>query len=314
MTTMRVDPFDLASLFSLRELIGSVGRGGLPELMPVAPVPPARSIAILPGSFNPPTAAHFLLAERALGEGFDRVVFTYARTTAGKPAGGLMPEDRLLMLRAAAADPHMSVAVCSHGLYADQSEAAAALFPDAELAFLVGSDKVIQIFEERWYRDRDAALERLFSRARLVVAPRADQGERLKTILRSVENVRFSDRVDILRLHPAVSDLSSTRIRGLLRSGADPVGLLPHAVAELLIEIGAFVTPLVVDGEEVDPYQLRARAIDLLWRAHGPSAAAIDLRRIVRGALSTGEAARRVRAVIANGDVEDEGLLAAAGG
>jgi nicotinic acid mononucleotide adenylyltransferase len=299
---MDVDPFDLASLFALRELIGAAGRMGQPQVLTVAPVHPARSVALLPGSFNPPTAAHVLLAERALSEGFDRVLFTYARNTLGKAPNGLIPEDRLLALRAGATNDGFSVGVCSHGLYADQAEAAAAIFPGAELSFLVGSDKVIQIFDHRWYRDRDAALDRLFGLARLVVAPRADQGEPLREILRAPENRRFADHVDMLRLHPAVSDLSSTRIRGLLRAGADPVGLVPQAVAGLIIALRAFMTPVTADGEEVDAYGIRARLIDVLWRVRVRDVESIDLRSLVRVATSATESGRLLRAVIARGD------------
>ncbi|MFN2613526.1 MAG: nicotinate-nicotinamide nucleotide adenylyltransferase [Actinomycetota bacterium] len=313
---MNVDPFDLASLLSLRELIGSVGRGGLPELSALAPIPQARSIAILPGSFNPPTAAHVLLAERALSEGFDRVVYAYARSTVGKRPNGLIPEDRMLAVRAAATEAGMSIAVCSHGLYADLAEAAAAAFGEVELSFLVGSDKVIQIFEERWYENREAALDRLFSRARLVVAPRADQGERLKVVLRAPENRRFSDRVDILRLHPAVSDLSSTRVRGLLRSGADPTGLLPQSVADVLVSVRAFAAPEVVDGEEVDAYHVRAQLVDAFWRWRGNDAtgatASIDLCSLWRAAVAPGENGKRLRALIVNGSLDEDVLHAAA--
>src|SRR5438046_2556850 len=62
---MRIDPFDLASIFLLREMIDAVDPRGAPSLRCLQPARLCRSIAILPGSFNPPTAAHVLLAERA---------------------------------------------------------------------------------------------------------------------------------------------------------------------------------------------------------------------------------------------------------
>ena len=40
--------------------------GRTPRLQTLRPVPGCGSIALLPGSFNPPTAAHVVLAERAL--------------------------------------------------------------------------------------------------------------------------------------------------------------------------------------------------------------------------------------------------------
>lgn len=261
-----MDTFDLASVFALRAILRDLERAVEPTLRTITPVPTCRSVAILSGAFDPPTAAHLHLAERALSDGYERVVFTLATRTVGKRRTGLTPEDRLFALRAMASR-HLVVAAVSHGLYADQAEAAARAFPGSEIAFLVGSDKIFQIFDSRWYRDRDAALERLFAHARLVVAPRADHTRALREILTSPENANFADRVDILRLHPAVGDLSSTRVRGLLRAGAEPTGLVPHAVAGILETLRAYAPPLLIGNEEVDAYAMRRALIDMLWVA-----------------------------------------------
>ena len=294
---MIVDPFDLASLFSLRELLEGLSDTTDPLIRTVTPAPQCDRVAILPGSFNPPTAAHVLLAERALVDGFGCVLFTHATTTVGKRRSGLIPEDRLLALRAAT-EGRSVVAVTSHGLYADQAEAAARAFPGAEVSFLVGSDKVLQIFDERWYDDRDAALERLFGLASLIVAPRSDQGEAVRDVLRAPENRRFADRVDVLRLHPAVGELSSTRVRGLLAAGADPAGLVPSAVAKVLGAVRAFAPPVVVGCEEVDAYDVRARIVDLLWRSRGRAADDVDLRALVETATSPGAPGAKLRAIL----------------
>jgi nicotinic acid mononucleotide adenylyltransferase len=298
---MFADPFDLASMFFLREVIRSVDPDDAPALHTLQPTKPARSVAVLPGSFNPPTAAHLLLAERARSEGYEAVIFTLARTVVGKHHSGLIPEDRLLAMRAACGTK-FGVGITSHGLYADQAEAIASQFPGADIAFLVGSDKVLQIFEDKWYPDREAALGRLFSRARLVVAPRGDQGERLRRVLSAPGNVGWSDRVEILQLHPAVSDMSSTRVRGLLRSGAEPNGLVPTEVAHLLHDMRAFAPPMIVESEEVDAYDVRARLIDLLWDSRGRDAHDTDLRTLVRIATAGGTPGRKLRDIIRNAD------------
>jgi len=307
-----VDPFHVGSLFTLRTLLRSLDPSGVPTLATIATVPPCRNLALLPGSFNPPTAAHLLFAERALGEGFDRVVFTYAVRTLGKERSGLIPEDRLLAVRAMI-ENSFGVGACSHGLYADQADAAGRVMPGAEVALLVGSDKVLQIFEDRWYADRDAALERLFASAALVVAPRSDQEDALRHVLDEPRNRRFRDRVEVLRLHPAVADLSSTRVRGMLRAGAEPAGLVPAGVAEMLGETGAFASPVSVGAEEIDAYGLRADLIDLLWTARTDDGAAIDLRALWRIGMSPTEAGRRLRARLAEGSADAAALAAAAG-
>jgi hypothetical protein len=226
----------------------------------------------------------------------------------------LIPEDRLLALRAAT-DKRYVVAAASHGLYAEQADAAMRAFANAEIAFLVGSDKVLQIFDSRWYADRDAALERLFARACLVVAPRSDQDDALRDVLRAPENRRFAGRVDVLRLHPAVSDLSSTRVRGLLAAGADPAGLVPSAVAGVITAVRAFAPPVLTGDEEVDAYDVRARLIDLLWVARGHDADRIDLRALVRTATAPGAPGRKLRALLAAGTLSaPDAMLAASGG
>lgn len=295
-----MDPFDLASVFALRTILRDLERSPHPTLRTITPTPVCRSVALLPGAFDPPTAAHLHLAERALSDGYQRVVFTLAVRTVGKRRMGLTREDRLLALRAMASRD-LVVAAVSHGLYADQAEAAERAFPGADIAFLVGSDKVFQIFDPRWYRDRDEALTRLFARARMVVAPRADHTRALRDVLTAPENRAFADRVEILRLHPAVGDLSSTRVRGLLRAGAQPSGLVPHAVADLLDEVRAFAPPTVIGAEEVDAYAIRRSLVDLLWADESRDGARMgprpDLRHLMAIALSQGEPGRALRAI-----------------
>lgn len=313
---MTVDPFHLGSLFSLRTLLTTLASTRRPVVRTLGPLGSTGAIAVLPGSFNPPTAAHVVLAERARAEGYGTVLFSLARRTVGKDPGGLILEDRLMALRAVAGDT-FGVAACSHGLYVDQAEAIAEAAPGTEQCFLVGSDKVLQLFDERWYPDRDAALERFFSLAGLIVAPRSDQAELLRATLDAPRNRRFADRVSVLRLHPAVSDTSSTRVRGLLRSGADPAGLVPAGVARLLAETKAFTAPMVIGGDEVDAYDARVRLIDLIWDTRGLDGIDIDLHRLTTIALSPTPAGRRLRTMLADGgagldDLMDAQAMAAA--
>lgn len=316
-----MDPFDLASVFALRTILQDLERAEVPTLRTITPVPACRSVAILPGAFDPPTAAHLHLAERALGEGYEKVVFTLAVRTVGKRRSGLSREDRLLALRAMSSR-NIIVAAVSHGLYADQADAARDAFPGAEIAFLVGSDKVFQIFDPRWYRDRDEALNRFFSAARLVVAPRADHARALRDVLVDPANAAFADRVEILRLHPAVGGLSSSRVRGLLNAGAQPTGLVPTAVAGLLEHLRAFAPAMVVGNEEVDAYEMRRALIDLLWRArssvggsdtadHAPLP---DLRRLMAIATAPTSPGRALRASLRDPQVQSESLMRTAAG
>lgn len=299
-----MDPFDLATLFAYRETMDGLDQQGRPTIASLGPVRRCRSVALLPGSFNPPTAAHLMLAERALRDGYDCVMFLLAKRPAGKEPSGLIPEDRLLALRSIA-DGAASIGVSSHALYAEQAEAAADVFGDAELSFLVGSDKVLQIFDPVWYDDRDAALDRLFARARLVVAPRSDHARALSRCLDDPDNDPWTRNVSTIRLHPAVCDLSSTHVRGMLRAGAEPSGLVPPAVAAFLASVHAFAPPKVIGAENVDAYEMRARLIDALWRLNGRLSRALDLRALMDLALGADEDGDRFRAALHAGATDD---------
>ena len=303
-----VDAYDLATLFAHRAVLDDLDPDGPPRLVALRGAPAFGSLAVFPGSFNPPTSAHLLLAERARREGFACVLFVLARNTIGKEPSGMIPEDRLLALRFIAQRAGMGVAVCSSGLYVDMADAASMLYPQTEVAFLIGSDKVAQIFDASYYTDRDDALEALFSRARLVVAPRTEDGKIVEQILHQPENRRFADRVSVLPLHPAVSDLSSTRVRGLLQSGAEPTGLVPSAVGTFLGEVGAFAPATSAGGEEIDRYRLRAQLIDALWDARDWAVRAADFQTLLNRAMDPGDTGKRLRAMLANGGVSSDEL------
>ena len=305
-----MDAYDLPTLFSHREVLDGLDPDDAPRMVALRSAPTLGSMALLPGSFNPPTAAHLLLAERARREGFGCVLFVLAKNTVDKEQNGLIPEDRLMSLRFVAQRAGMGVAVCSAGLYADMADAAALLFPSTEVAFLVGSDKVASIFDSSYYPDREAALDALFSRARLIVAPRTDDGESAREQLDRDENRAWAHRVSILPLHPAVSDLSSTRVRGMLQAGADPTGLVPSAVGTFLGDVGAFQSPESDGNEEIDRYRIRAKLLDILWSAREWAERAADFRALVRIASSSGDEGRALRRLIANGDARAEDLAA----
>ncbi len=293
-----MDPYDLSALFRFRERICSLPSDGPSRLSPTQPIPAARRIALLSGSFNPPTSAHTLMAERALNDECDAVVYLVPVAPAGKQPTGLMLEDRLLLL-GAAAQPGSFTAVSSAGLYWEQAQAAAAAFPDADITFLAGSDKLEQVFDAAWYDDRDDALERLFGRARMLVSPRGESAEAVRQILEAPANRRFAHRVSVLPLHPAVGDLSSTRVRGLLCSGAEPSGLVPAAVASFCVQTRVFCPPDPDSG--VDAYALRVRLFQLLWTVREWAEAAADFRGLMATAVSRTTEGERLRAIVSRG-------------
>src|SRR5947209_5713336 len=96
------DPFDAPSILALRRLVREMDPDSPPRarfLGTNQPSPPGR-LALLPGSFNPPTNAHLGLADAVLATGrVDRVDFLIATRTVDKErVEGMAIADRLYLL------------------------------------------------------------------------------------------------------------------------------------------------------------------------------------------------------------------------
>lgn len=206
----------------------------LEVLSPQIAVGPGE-VAIIPGSFDPPTVAHVALATR-LGEESDLVLWVYALRTLPKEAGPggapgrpfLMPVRRVeALLAMESGGGPAGVALSSHGLYVEQAEAAARAFPGARITLGVGSDKLRQIFDPRWYEDREAALERLFRVAEVAYAVR--EGDDDATLASLVAESRWADRLRRVEVASEVRGISSRAVREAIRGGADVAGMVPPA-------------------------------------------------------------------------------------
>jgi nicotinic acid mononucleotide adenylyltransferase len=202
--------------------------------------PPPRVVALLPGSFDPPTIAHSALADAA-GEFADLVLLVYSvRTMPKEEEAGLplLPEGARIdsVRRLCATRPErLALALCSHGLLAEQAAAAREAFPDARLVLVMGSDKVVQLLDARWYEDRDAVLDELFTRVTVRYAVR--QGDAaVEAALTRGQNARWRDRFVRLEAAADVAAVSSRLVREVIRGGRDPSALVPPAVLPVLRE------------------------------------------------------------------------------
>ena len=207
--------------------------------------PESRALAVLPGAFNPPTLAHVELARAARGRGFD-VLFSLSTHTIDKQdSPGLTLEERLhLLAEMAAAGDRFGVVLQNRGLYAEQAEALRRSFPAVEtLAFVVGMDKVGQIFAPRYYADLEDSLAALFGHARLLVAARAElDRSHLSRLLEREPARRFADRIEWLELDPRWREVSATAVRKRLARGDTPAEWLPEPVERYLRRRGPIFT------------------------------------------------------------------------
>jgi nicotinic acid mononucleotide adenylyltransferase len=244
---MRSGEFDDGELTRLRgfhRVLSIVRERRRPSARLVAaPETTPRSVAIVSGAFDPPTRAHEALARAALRQGAEAALFALGTVTLDKRETGLALEDRVALVgELAARDPRLGVVVHNSGLYADQAAAIRAAVPSAvELSFVIGLDKLPQILDPRYYDDLERGLERLFSRARLLVAPRGGDDRRVFERLRSSATAeRWRDRILYRQLGPRWREVSATTARAALAEGRDPGALLPAGWAARLISLGAY--------------------------------------------------------------------------
>ena len=286
----------------LHDLLAELDPEGEPaaRALPAGWAPPAR-LGVLAGSFNPLTLAHTALAERARSDGgVDAVAFALSvRIVDKERVTGAAMEDRLLTLDLyAQRNAGHGVLLLNRGLYVDQAMSLRAAFPALrELGFIVGYDKVVQIFDPRYYDDRDAALERLFEVATLLAAPRGGQGRAaLEALLDRPENRRFAASVRWLPLAEEYTVLSSSQVRDEV--GEDgPVVAVPVETRALLSATRVYApSRRLATGEEVDAYAVRLALLAALARTRACAEREADLPGLLRLALSLGRAGRAFRA------------------
>src|ERR1700680_4281452 len=191
------------------------------RLVPGSPAPQG-DIIVFPGSFNPPTTAHLAMLGQAAQ--FGRVhgeMRVYAamskRTTDKETVERPLLVDRILLLDTVLHThaPHTGILLFNRGLYVEQAEAIRSQYHEVrQLFFLLGFDKIVQIFDARYYENRDRALRELFALAEILVAPRAGAGAtELTALLAQPENAPFVSHVHLLPLDASFRDISSSRIR-----------------------------------------------------------------------------------------------------
>jgi len=230
----------------------------------------AMRVGVFAGSFNPLTRAHVALANAARrAAGLDALIWACAAASVDKEQverAALV--DRLAQMREFVAGRRRdALALLNRGLYVDEARTIRALLaPSAELTLIVGYDKIVQIFDPKYYADRDAALRALFSLARLLVAPREGEGaEALAALLARPENHPFARHVRYLDVPAGFAHDSSTEARAFTAENPPDIAalsrLLPPAGLALTLQTGAYrPTMPTVD----DPYTVRTRWLDTL--------------------------------------------------
>jgi nicotinic acid mononucleotide adenylyltransferase len=277
----------------------------------------ASRALLIPGSFNPITNAHLALADAGTVAGASQadlpgsslVIWSGAVATIDKESVERASwPDRLAQLVALSemrpGEHPQLVLLFNRGLYLDQLRALRAMLrPDATIHAIVGFDKIVQIFDPRYYTDRDATLHELFALASFLVAPRDGAGvNELAVFLARSENRPWADHVRPLPIPEHFDALSSTHIRTLAATEPNSVELrsiVPPEALALIRETGAYSR---FPADAPDLYTLRQQWLPALsalpvhvLRALPPISA------LVRRAAAQDEVGAAIRSALADG-------------
>jgi nicotinamide-nucleotide adenylyltransferase len=214
-------PGDIQRYRVIQHLLDRLDPDASPQacIVPGSPEPQG-TIVVFPGSFNPPTNAHLAMLRQAqrFEHGAGQVYAAVSKRTTDKERVE-RPQlvDRLVLLEMVLRHhaPGVGIVLINRGLYVEQAEAIRTAFPGVtKLYFLLGFDKIVQVFDAHYYADRDTALLELFSLADVLVAPRGDAGaDALRELLDAPANRQFARHVHWLPLDTAYHDISSTHVR-----------------------------------------------------------------------------------------------------
>ncbi len=254
-------------------------------LVPGSPRQPRATIIVFTGSFNPPTTAHLALLKQgqlyahqqenqthlqshqsrsrrsiSLYAAFSKVTVNKEKLERPLLLDRMMLLQQLLRRRL----PHTGLLLFNRGLYVEQAHALRHSFPAVKrIYFLMGYDKIVQIFDPRYYQDRDAELEALFHEAQMLVAPRGDGDEAaLQRLLEQPENRRFARYVHTIPFNPIYRAISSTSIR---TGNSTYDNAIPHEVRLFMRKTQAYAPSVQKkDGTGVDYYKERMLQLNKL--------------------------------------------------
>jgi len=265
--------YDITRISRYTALLTSGAGDRATVVRPARSEQPTGNTGFLTGSFNPPTSAHLALIAAACEQAaLDEVFFATSRTIVDKEGvTRALMEDRLLLMDLIAGErPQHGVLLFTSGLYYGQvQELRAIAAGTARIFCIIGYDKLVQIFDPRYYQDRDAALQQLFSATTLLVAPRHQRTEDdVTALLATPDNRQFRDAVRLIRLPPAYLEQSSTAVRTAVAAGHLPADI-PPVVAAFIRETGAYAAPRkLAGGDIIDAYGLRIALLRLLIGLH----------------------------------------------
>lgn len=208
-----------------------------------------KRIGIMGGTFNPIHNGHLSIAQSAKDQfALDQVLFMPSGVPYMKNLREVLPASVRCEMTALAirkipyfAVSDMEAAAEGNTYTCDTLQRLRALHPDTAYYFILGADSLYTI--ETWRHP-----ELIFQSCTILAAVRAEQadtepvshasGQSLlqNQLARQAQYLREKFHASIALLEISGIDISSTRIRALLREGASVHGMVPKAVEAFILE------------------------------------------------------------------------------
>ena len=176
--------------------------------------------------------------------------------------------------------------------------------------FVVGYDKIQQILDSRYYADREASLDQLFSLSSFLVAERGDHGaEDLGSLLDQEANRTYRQRITALTTLPVYHDpaLSSTGVRTANARGAGravSAQSVPGPVQAFIETTGVYAAPVALpSGETIDRYEVRLKILEALFAEPESDFSPGEFRAAVSLATKETDTGRALRHLLAQDSV-----------
>ena len=183
-------------------------------------------VAVLAGSFNPPTNAHLELIQAA-GFHADEILCVIPRAFPHKEYFGATLDQRLEMMAHADRGLGYSIASTGAGLFIDIARECREQYSrDAKLLFVCGRDAAERVLT--WDYGREGAVEEMLSEFELLVAARRGEFEPPR---------EFRNRIHSLAVRGAFDAVSSTEVRERIAKREQWEHLVPEEIVERVREI-----------------------------------------------------------------------------
>lgn len=193
-----------------------------------------RAIGILGGTFDPLHNGHVYMAQKAI-EAFDleKVILLPSGKPPHKRNEAILENASRLQMAQLIAEQYgyelsdYEINKESTSYTVETIEYFKGLYPDARLMFIIGGDSLTSI--HKWFD-----YKRLLGLCELIVIPRRGDGYSISSMVARKLNNSLDAKIHVLDI--SMLDISSTRIRSMIKNDRDVVSYVPKVVYDYILD------------------------------------------------------------------------------